>query len=266
MSVRTRWLLALLVVAAVAAQAGLGVVLWRRHTAHQPKVTADIPTMDRAIVDTLAAAGPDPAVAVTSIVRAAACKLDVLSSCGRYTRSASLYTVRGNEDALITRIAQGLPAGYHPRREPPAAGAAAALSADVGRRVHLSVRHLGYGWITATATTDCTTGTSRPINDSPAPGDPALTTITDELTALGTRPASVHQVVLACPSGQITTIAAVSQPTNTDNLADRLPPRTARREYTFGPDKVAYRDGASSLIVAVSDDGTAITVRHTTSC
>lgn len=37
-----------------------------------------------------AAAGPDLAVAVASVVRASACKLDALHAGGRYTRAASL--------------------------------------------------------------------------------------------------------------------------------------------------------------------------------
>jgi hypothetical protein len=266
MSVRIRWLLTLFVVVAVTVQMGLIVTLWRLHTAHQPTVTDDMPAMDRAVVDTLGAAGPDPAVAVTGIVRAATCKLDALRTGGRYTRAASLYATRGDEDALITRIAQALPAAYHPRREPPPPGAAAPLSADVGHGIHLSVRQLGNGWITATAATGCTTGPAQALNGSPSPGDPGLTAVTEVLTQLGTRPASIHKVVLACPTGQITTVAAVSQPTNTDNVADRLPPRANGRRYTYGPDKVAYRDGTTSLVVAISDDGSAITVRRTTSC
>jgi hypothetical protein len=133
--------------------------------------------------------------------------------------------------------------------------------------VHLSVRQLGYGWLTATAATGCTTGPPGALTATAGPGEPELGAVTDLLTRLGTRPATIHKIDLTCPTGQTTTIAAVSQPTNTGNVADRAAAVvTGRREYTYGPDKIAYRDGPVSTIVAVSDDGTAITVRRTTSC
>jgi hypothetical protein len=162
---RPRWwlLVAVLVLVAVAAPAGVGVAMWRAYTRRQPTVTDAIPAMDRAIVDVLAAAGPDPAVAVTSVVRVAVCQLDPIRAGGRYNRVASLYTARGEEDTLITRITQALPAGYRASRQAASPGQAAPMTADAGRNVHLSVRQAGYGWITATAATGCTTGPSDVI-------------------------------------------------------------------------------------------------------
>jgi hypothetical protein len=256
-------LVALLVIVAIAVPAGVGVAMWRAYTRRQPTVTDAIPAMDRAIADVLAAAGPDPAVAVTGVVRVAVCRLDPIRAGGHYNRVASLYTIRGDEDTLITRITQALPAVYHASRQAASLGQAAPMTADAGRNVHLSVRQAGYGWITATAATGCTSGPGNVITGSPGPGEPGLAAITSVLTQFGTRLASAHRNTLTCPAGAIVTIAAVSTPTNTEHVADRVPVPPGVRRIALSTDEVAYRQGAISLVVAVSDDGTAITVRHT---
>lgn len=256
-------LVALLVIVAVAVPAGVGAAMWRAYTRRQPTVTDAVPAMDRAIADVLAAAGPDPAVAVTGMVRVAVCRLDAIRTGGRYNRVASLYTTRGDEDTLITRITQALPAGYRASRGAGPAGQAAPMTADAGRDVHLSVRQAGYGWVTATAATGCTTGPGNVITSSPGPGEPGLAAITGVLTQLGTRLASAHRNSLTCPAGAIVTIAAVSATTSTEHVADRVQVPPGARRISLSTDEVAYRQGAVSLVVAVSDDGTAITVRHT---
>ncbi len=103
--------------------------------------------------------------------------------------------------------------------------------------------------------------------DTTPPAD-AVTAVTRLLAALGTTPTTWQVQTVTCPTGAITTVATISRATNTDNLPARLSgavPATARR-FTSGANRLAWRDGATSVIVAASDDGTHITAQRTTIC
>jgi hypothetical protein len=63
-------------------------------------------------------------------------------------------------------------------------------------------------------------------------------------------------------------VAAVSRPTDSARLDQRLTtvPAGAHRFAAGSANRVAYRDGPVSVVVAASDDSTAVTIQHTVSC
>jgi hypothetical protein len=69
------------------------------------------------------------------------------------------------------------------------------------------------------------------------------------LSALGTRAAQLHRESVPCAGGSILTIAAISQPTTTGNLDDRLAARLPDGAQPCSPtaNLVAFRDGRASL-------------------
>jgi hypothetical protein len=142
-------------------------------------------------------------------------------------------------------------------------GGARPLAATVRGGVQLSLRQLGDGWLVVSATTGCTAGPDQSADASPPPDDPALPAITGLLAAVGTRPASWSTVSLGC----VRTVAAVSDRTDSGRLAQRLAaPADARVFSVATSNRVAWRSGATSVILAPSDDATTINIRHTTSC
>jgi hypothetical protein len=70
-----------------------------------------------------------------------------------------------------------------------------------------------------------------------------------------------------CAGGQIVTVAGLSGSADSGRLSERVPvPPYARVFVVAASNRVAYRDGAVSVVVDASDDGTAVTVRRTTTC
>jgi hypothetical protein len=262
--------LGLVVAAAVLGGAVLGgasIVVWQRVRPRLPTLASATPTLDRAIAAVVAAVGDDAAVAVTALVPSVSCTKTPLAKGNVYTRTADLYTDTGQEGTVIDRIAAGLPAGEQPQRRARAGGGVSSLTADLGGGIHLQILPVSPGWLAATATTDCRAGgQTQPV----AGADPAPETgpITQLLGALDAIPAGFHTDSVACLSGRIVTLDAISQPTDTANLRDRvarlLPP--GARQFSSTSNRVAWRDQNVSTIVASSDDGTQITVQRTAPC
>ena len=268
MSLRTRLMVSTAVLVALAlivTVAGYG--WWRREGSRQPRVSAAIPTMDTAIATTLRAAGDAPVTAVTGIFRGTTCKLGLLRTGGRFTRSADLYVPVGEEEALIARITTGLPASFAPRRGAGAGGRAAPLTATAGGGVEVSVRHIGPGWVIARARTGCTGGQQPAVDVVDAASVPGAATIDRLLGALNTGPAETRQHRLQCPGG-VTTVAVLSRPTDAANLRRRLRPVVPADATRFRSDsnRVSYREQAASVTVSASDDNTAVTVTFTSAC
>jgi hypothetical protein len=269
---RWRWLVVLVVVVGVAWPVGAVMVgrhLWQVHRSGPPlpAVAGVLPTLDHAVAEVAVAVGDDAAVAVAGLTPAKACHVD-----GRdgsiYTRKLDIYLSRGGEDGLITAIAGHLPDGYRPRRDPAVAGAARPLSADPGPGVRLMVRQLGEGWLTATAQSDCRATNAQPSQPPPSPDPTVSGTVGGILTRLHSRAVQWNRRQLACPTGTLATMVAISAPTDSDNLPARLAeavPANAR-QYTGSADRLTYREGSTSVVVAPTDDGTAVTVRYTTGC
>jgi hypothetical protein len=264
---RGRWLIAAAAVLALALQAGLGVLVWQHTRPRLPALAAVTPVMDRAIASVVAAAGDTAAVAVGDLVPSAACQNTPLAKGSRYVRTADLYTSPGGEDALIGRIAAALPSTEHPARGSRIGAGAAPLSADLGGGVQLQVSEIDQGWVAASAKTGCRdAGRSRPAAGTPPAAVAAA--VTGLLAALGTAPASWHTDAVACPTGRIVTVDALSRPTGSGNLPSRLTAQVPAGASRFSSvsNRLAWRTPTGSVIVAASDDGTHITVQQTTTC
>ena len=184
----------------------------------------------------------------------------------RYARSADLYLDPGGEDALIGAVAAALPSEYRRQRGAATGHGAAPLTAQVGGSVTLTVAQLGDGWVRATAQSDCRTAGST---SAPAPAGTAAAAIAVLLNSLGTAPDSMHANVLPCTGGGHTvTWAAVSGTVDSGQIQNRLAPAvppTARR-FASPANRLPWRDGHTSVIVAASDDGTHVTVQYTVDC
>jgi hypothetical protein len=258
-------LIAVAVVAALVVTAAAGAVWWRWDGDRQPRVDDVVDSMSTAVADAVVAAGQEAAVTVSAVVAAAECPLGLLRRGRVFTAKADLYTDRGAEESLITSIEQGLGGRYTTRRATAVAGVRA-LEADVGT-VRLSVRRLSPGWLAVTARSGCSLGTVA--TGTAGDATPGVTAVTAMLAAVGTRPAGLTEQRLRCPAGSIVTVSAVSGPVDAARLSARLDgtiPDGARRFTAGDANRIAYRDGPTSMVVAASDDGTAVTVQHTTSC
>jgi hypothetical protein len=258
---RRRLLIAVAVVAVLALTAAGGALWWRWDGDRQPRVDDVVATMSTAVADAVVAAGQDAAVTVSAVVAAAECRLGFFRQGRVFTAKADLYTTRGAEETLITTIEQRLAGRYTTRRAAAVAGVRA-LEADVGT-VRLSVRRLSPGWLAVTARSGCSLGTVA--TGTPGDATPGVTAVTAVLTAMGARPAGLTEQRLRCPAGDIVTVSAVSGPVDAERL-DVAIPAGARRFTARDANRIAYRDGAVSMVVAATDDGTAVTVQHTTSC
>ena len=240
---------------------------WRWDTARRPQVGPVVADLNAAVADVVVAAGDGAAVAVSPVVESARCRLG-LHHGGLFSARADLYTDTGGEDALITGIAQRLPARYAAGRGPAVAGVRT-LRAGLGDGVSLSVSRLSPGWLAVVARSACSLG--RVAAPSPPAGATAATTaLTRMLGSLGTRPATLSDQHVSCAAGgQIDTVDAVSEPVDSGGLAGRLNgivPTGAHRFAAGDANRVVYREGAVSVIVAASDDGTAVTAQYTTVC
>jgi hypothetical protein len=229
-----------------------------------PGLAAAVPVLDRAIAEVVDGAGDRAAVAISPLVPLTTCQVTPLARGRLVSRTADLYTDPGQEAALIGRIAAALPAADHPSRAATVGSGPPPLTADLGTGLSLRVTRLGTGWLEAIAQTDCR-DTGRTVAPS-APAAPDPTTVR-VLAALGTTAAGTHADRLACPGGTIVTLSTVSAPTDPTNLRNRLAeavPASARRFVATG-NRLAWRDGGTSVVVAASDDGRHVTAQVTAS-
>jgi hypothetical protein len=289
-NLRLRLLIGAVVVLAVALPVAIAVAVWRSGTPRggvtggpsAPPLSAVSADQDRAVAAVLSAVGERAAVAVTSAVPVRSCTVGGAHG-SVYARSADLYLDPGGEDALIGTVAAALPSEYRrqtgadraplrhatPRGGAATGGGAAPFTAQVGGSVTLTVAQLGEGWVRATAQSDCRTAGST---SAPVPAGSAAAAIAVLLNSLGTAPDSMHANVLPCNGssggGETVTWAAVSGTVDSGQIQNRLAPAvppTARR-FASPANRLPWRDGHTSVIVAASDDGTHVTVQYTVDC
>jgi len=265
-SVRLRWLVALVAVVALAVQVAVAAVVWGRTRPRLAGVAAVAPLLDQAVGDVVSAVGDRAAVAVAGVVAYTACQNTFLARGYRFNRAADLYTDPGTEDTLIGTVTQRLPASDRPRRTAPVGGGAAPLTGDLGSGVTVRLSQLGEGWLEAVAETDCRTGHPNPDDAKAAPAD--RDAVVGLLAGLGTAIDAVHTNTLTCTGHRMTTLSAISRTADTANLPARLVPLVPHDAHRFGSsaNRCAWRDPTGSTVVAASDDGTHITVQHTTPC
>ena len=266
MSKRARALLVAVAVVLLGAQGATAALVWQHTRPRLPPVAAATAALEQAIAAVVGAAGDQAAAAVSGLVPYTSCENTFLARGSRYNRSADLYTDPGAEAALIDRIAAHLPADDHPQRVAPTGTSPAPLTASFGP-VQVRVAELGQGWVEAFAESACRGG--RPPAPPRAGSDAsAQATIAHLLGSLGTRVQSSRSDVLGCPAGRITTVSALSDPTSTDQLATRVAPLvpTGARQFRAPANRLSWRVGSESVVVAASDDGTHVTVQDTTLC
>jgi hypothetical protein len=254
-------------VAVLGVAAGGAAVWWRWDTGRQPQVGDVVADMNRAVADAVVAAGPDAAVAVSPVVRSATCRLGAFREGGVFTAQADLYTDPGGEDAVVTRIAQGL-AGRYPVTRGPAVAGVRPLAAGTAGGVTVAVRRLSPGWLTVRARSACSLGAVAEPGAPAAPAD-GVADVTALLRLLGTEPARLTEHRVSCAAGAIVTVAATSATTGAGDLGDRLATTVPPTARVFDPgraNRLVHRTGAVSVVVAATDDGTAVTVQHTTAC
>ncbi len=264
MSRRRWWLVGAVALVLLVGQAGAAAAVWRYTRPRLPALAAAVPTLDRAIALVVGAVDGRAAVAIGPLVPLASCANTPLAKGSRVSRTADLYTDPGQEDALIGRIAAALPAEQHARREPPVAGGPPPLTAALGTGLSLHVTRLGNGWVAAIAETDCR-NPGRPAPSVTTAPAKASAEVTQVLAALGTTPTTWRADTVACAGGAIVTVATISAETGADNLRNRLAgavPAGARR-FVSDANRLAWRDGTTSVIVAASDDGRHVTVQDT---
>jgi hypothetical protein len=251
-------------VVVVAAGAGAADAWWHWDTKRQPHVDRVVAEMNAAVADVVVAAGTDAAVAVSPVVESSTCKTG-LHHGGVFSARADLYTDTGGEDALISGIAQRL-AGRYPSTRGPAVDGVRDLEASLPGTVSLSVRRLSPGWLGVVARSGCSIGAAT----KPAPATASATPLTSLFATLGTRAATVTEQQVHCAAGgDIVTVSAISQPVDSGKLATRLfsaVPSGARQFTSGDSNRVVYRDGPASVIIAASDDGTTVTGQYTTNC
>jgi hypothetical protein len=263
---RKRWGLVAATAVLGLALGATAVVVWQHVRPRLPTVALVTPTLDQAIALVVKAAGDDAAVTVSAFVPITGCEKTFLAKGSRYTRTADLYTNPGEEGTVVGLVAAALPASEHPVLSTRSASGTASLTADLGDGVRLQVVQVGDGWLAATAETDCRG--ADPAAPAAQTGSAVTQPVTALLAALGTAPTGFHSDLVTCGHGAITTLDTASQPTNTDNLAARLAPLIppSAQRFSSPSNRVAWRQGNVSTVVASSDDGTQITVQRTTSC
>jgi hypothetical protein len=135
--------------------------------------------------------------------------------------------------------------------------------------VQLVVQVISPGWISATTQTDCraSTGTAQSGNRGDGAGATVPADIAALYRALGTSAASWHAESVPCHGGAIATVDAVSLTTNTGSIAARLATRIppGARRYATPSNRVIWRVGQTSTVVAAADDGVHITIQTTSS-
>jgi hypothetical protein len=239
-----------------------GRAIWLADGDRQPHVQNDIAAMDNAVAAAISAAGDQAAVAVDGLVRASSCSVGALHhSGGIYSRAADVYTA--DEGALMTRIAAGISNQYDVRQPP----GSAAVVVNVGAGVQLRVSRLGTGWFKLSAVTGCVIGPDETASSAPLPATVAQT-MGQLLSILGVQAADTRMATLNCGADGYRTAVAISQPTDSANLASRLSQAIPAgvQAYPTTSNRVAYRDGPASVVIAPSDDATEVTVRYTTAC
>ena len=248
-----RWRVGAAALATALIYTAVAVTTWQVGRPRLPQLAAVQSAVDEAIVTVAGAVGTSVAIEVGSLTTAATCDRLVIARGFRFTRTADIYTDPGAEIAVVGRIAAAV-------GQP--APATSSLTATTTNGVTLSVAPIAEGWLAATAQTGCRTGAVPSQTRSGRPPE----AIASLFATLGTTAASWHSEALPCPGGRLTAEDAISEPTGTGDLADRLAVPPTARLIVSPANRVIWREGTVSTVVAASDDGTRITVQRTAVC
>lgn len=230
----------------------------------QTSVAEALPTVDRAIAEAVAAAGPAGAVAEVDGYREASsrCRITAARDGARYQRAAYLYVPVGAEPALLDGIAARLPRGYDVRVS---RSADHQLTADAGNFVTLEGAISAPGQVRFTADTGCRPLTHPVSEDGPAPTAAERAPVEAALSALKTSAVrwEAHRVDCA-RGGSVRTVRA-------DGPAGTVPPSLVGALHAVSPDAVVarpdlyvYRSGPVGVVARAADG--VVTVTATAGC
>jgi hypothetical protein len=240
-------------------------------TAREQTTVADAqPAVERATAEVATAASVDghAVVAITGFDRVGECHVTIFRSGERYQRVVDASVVPGTEQALMERVAAGLPAAYGATVH---AGKALRLTGDAGLWVRLTGSVSAPGRVRFVLDT----GACRPLGNVATVEDTVDDTAGDRspvqavLAKLGVTASRWSTFHVACPGGgSISTVEVVAAVG--DEGGPAVPLDGTLREIGKGavvvatPDLYAYRDGTTG--VAVRADPTGVEVTATTGC
>ena len=219
----------------------------------QRSVAQAQPVVDRALAETVHAAGPSTVVEVLGYDLRAGCRITSAREGQELDRVVLLYTAPGGEAAVLDRIAAQLPRGWEPAVRRHASGSVT-LRADAGEFVGVHGGVVGPGQLRVSAGTGCRPAAPLTPAAAPAPAR-AVATVDAVLSALGGRAAQRRTGSVLCPDGgAVTTVAADSAP----GLAPGPLPQALRGVAPAGlvvaePALLAYRDGDLGVVVREHD-------------
>jgi hypothetical protein len=213
-----------------------------------------LPTLDRAVAAVVqAAAGPRVVVSVGGYERTQdACKAGNRTG-ERYQRAVTLYTVPGEEPALVDRIGAGLPRSYRPSVRH--AKMVHTVRADAGFYVRLAGGVDAPGELRFTADTGCRVRGGAVPAARPGTTPPG---VTDVLGRLGVDGGQLTSFAVRCTSGQDLDAITVTAPRPAAPLAAALPagvePIIAR------PDLVVFAQQAIGVAARLRAEDLQVTV------
>jgi hypothetical protein len=210
----------------------------------------------------LRAAGDTPA-ALGGFSSAGSCAITPVRDGEEWVRGLRLATTPGTEEALLRRVAAGLPAGYHARVH---ANPSPSLYADAGDYVAVRAGVELPGLILVQISTGCRAVGKRPAAEPADAGPgPERAAVEAGLAALGGAASRWESHELSCAgageaAGTVRTVTGtqVDSPVRTLGSAGR-PAGTPR---VTGDRLLAVRDGAVDLLVRTA--GGTLTVSATT--
>ncbi len=261
------WIVAaVLVWVVILGAAATWAILDREPTARdQTTVTDAIPVLDRAASTIVAAVEADgqSVAAISGLTRVADCSISVVRAGERYQRVVTVVVAPGTEEALLTRLAAGLPGEWDAVVR---TGTAPRLSADAGFFVAVNATVAGPGAVRFVVDSgDCRAG-------GPVTTDAGLTPTADQralvaspLGLLGSnaQPMAVerwHVYRAACPSGQELVTIEAEGPARAAPESLEIPFAVLSSDPVVrSPDLVAYRVDGVGVTARTIDDRVVVT-------
>jgi hypothetical protein len=261
-----RWLIALSILWAVGlVVSGTIYALHGKPTVReQTTIASSQPTVNQAIRNILAAAGPVPIVAIGGFEKSSGCDITPVRPGVEYTQTVNLFVSPGTESAVLSAIAAGLPTSYAATSGP---GNVLDLYADAGNYVGLIGAVPSPGDIEIKAETGCRqVGPAIPATVAPSLSADEMAPIRSVLNPLGVLATSTSAAQIPCAGGSAvmrTVSAQGPAPSKPSSLAVSLA-TLAGHPTVSTASLVAFRDGTTD-VVATSDSG-GVTVWATTRC
>jgi hypothetical protein len=231
----------------------------------QTTVAQALPTVDRAIADVVAAAGPAGAVVEIGGYREVSrrCTITAVRDGARYERAAHLYVPVGREAALLTGIASRLPRDYDAQV---GRSGDRPFTADAGDFVALQGRISGPGEVRLVADTGCRplTGPVSEFQPSPPAADRAPVEAVLAALKVGDARWQTHRVGCVRGGSVVTVRADGRAGAPASSLADALRDGVRPAAIIVRPDLYVYRSGPVGVVVRTGGGG--LTVTATVGC